>query len=123
MSERVLLSAMGVLEAATGLALLVIPTVLVELLLGATLGTAAGMTVSRIAGAALLALGIACWFTREGGSRGLLAAMAFYNATVVVVLLAGWIGPGLSGVAFWPAILVHTVMAVWCIVYLSPRST
>ncbi|MBB5535020.1 hypothetical protein [Rhizobium giardinii] len=120
MSERALLSAMGALEAATGLALLIIPTVLVGLLLGTAPDTAAGMTVSRVAGAALLALGIACWFTREDRSRGLLAAMVIYNAAVVVVLFAGWIGSGLSGVAFWPAILVHAALAFWCIVYLSP---
>jgi len=48
---------MGALEAATGLVLLAVPSVLVELLLGAAPGILAGVTVSRVAGAALLALG------------------------------------------------------------------
>ena len=41
------------------------PSVLVELLLGAAPGTAAGVTVSRVAGVALLALGVACWLARQ----------------------------------------------------------
>jgi hypothetical protein len=59
-SNRTLLSVMGALEAATGLVLLAGPSVLVELLLGAAPGTPAGVTVSRVAGVALLALGVAC---------------------------------------------------------------
>ncbi|CAN7354209.1 hypothetical protein LJR231_002042 [Phyllobacterium sp. LjRoot231] len=63
-NPKLLLSVMGALEAATGLVLLVTPSVLVELLLGAAPGTPAGVTVSRVAGVALLALGVACWLAR-----------------------------------------------------------
>ena len=74
-----LLSMMGAAEAATGLVLAVAPSFLVELLLGAAPGTAAGTTVSRVAGAAILALGVACWLARQDAASraasGLIAAM------------------------------------------------
>jgi hypothetical protein len=117
-----LLSVMGAAEATTGLVLVVAPSVLVELLLGIAPGTAAGTTVSRVAGAAILALGVACWLAREdaGGraARGLVAAMLLYNAAVVAILILAWASQGLSGVALWPVVLIHTALAVWCVVVL-----
>jgi len=57
LKPKPLLSMMGAAEAATGLVLAVSPAFLVELLLGAAPGTAAGTTVSRVAGVAILAIG------------------------------------------------------------------
>jgi hypothetical protein len=78
-NQKSLLSVTGVLEAVTGLALLVMPSVVVELLLGAAPGTPVGITVSRVAGVALLTLGVACWLAREDlasrAAKGLVAAM------------------------------------------------
>ena len=70
---KLLLIIAAVLEAATGFALLVMPTVAVSMLLGVPLDTPAGLVVGRIAGAALVALAIACWQARNGerGSRRL----------------------------------------------------
>jgi hypothetical protein len=65
---KALLSLTGALEAATGLALLVAPSTLVTLLLGAPLDTPAAMTVGRVAGVALIALGVACWLARDDGA-------------------------------------------------------
>jgi hypothetical protein len=125
-SPKSLLSVTGALEAATGLMLLVVPSVLVELLLGATPGTPAGVTVSRVAGVALLALGIACWLAREDAvgraTKGLLAAMLLYNVAVVAILVLAWTSLGLFGIAFWPTILAHTALAAWCVACLSTRT-
>jgi hypothetical protein len=82
-NAKPLLSMMGAGEAAIGLVLAVAPSLLVKLLLGAAPGTAAGVTVSRAAGVAILALGVACWLAREDGAgraaKGLIAAMLLYN--------------------------------------------
>jgi hypothetical protein len=121
-----LLSVTGALEAATGLALLAAPSVLVGLLLGAAPGTPAGVTVGRVAGAALLALGVACWLAREDAAgraaKGLVAAMLLYNAAVAAVLVLAWTSLGLFGIAFWPAVLAHTGLAAWCVACLSART-
>jgi hypothetical protein len=122
---KALFSLTGVLEAATGLGLLVAPSAVVTLLLGAPLDTPASMTVSRVAGVALLALGVACWFARDDtagrAANGLLAAMLLYNIAVVAVLLLAWGSLGLLGIAFWPVVLAHGGLAAWCIKCLSTR--
>jgi hypothetical protein len=122
-NRKSLLSVTGVLEAATGLALLVMPSVVVELLLGSSPGTPSGVTVSRVAGVALLALGVACWLAREDAAsrtaKGLVAAMLLYNVAVVAVLVLAWTSLGPVGIGFWPVVLAHAGLAAWCIAGLS----
>ena len=55
-----LLKLTALIEAATGLGLIAAPSVVVRLLLGSPLGTSAAVMLGRVAGAALLALGVAC---------------------------------------------------------------
>jgi hypothetical protein len=124
-NPKQLLSVTGAAETATGLVLAVASSLLVELLLGAVPGTAAGITVSRVAGVAILALGVACWLARQDAAgraaRGLIAAMLLYNAAVAAILVLVWTNQGLSGVALWPVVLAHAVLAVWCVAALSAR--
>ena len=124
-NPKQLLSVTGAAETATGLVLAVASSLLVELLLGAVPGTAAGITVSRVAGVAILALGVACWLARQDAAgraaRGLIAAMLVYNAAVAAILVLVWTNQGLSGVALWPVVLAHAVLVVWCAVSLSAR--
>jgi hypothetical protein len=125
-NPKSLLSATGALEAATGLVLLVAPSILVELLLGSPPGTPAGVTVSRVAGVAMLALGVACWLAREDAAgraaKGLVAAMLLYNVAVAAILVFAWTSQGLFGIAFWPVVLAHTALAAWCVACLSTRT-
>ena len=112
------------LETITGIALMVSPAPPVSLLIGAALDTSGGLVVARIAGAALLALGLACWLARDDGrsdaARGLVAAMLLYNAAAVAVLLYAGLGLKLSAIGLWPAVLLHLALAVWCIGRLRP---
>jgi hypothetical protein len=64
-------------EAATGLALLIVPSLVGQLLLGETL-TGVAIPVARVAGVALIGLGIACW---PGPP---LIGMLTYSATVTL---------------------------------------
>jgi hypothetical protein len=114
-----LLVTTAVLEAATGVALLAVPAVVVSLLLGASLDTPGGFVIARVTGAATLSLGLACWFARHDGQsrafRGVIAAMLAYNIVVVAVLTHAGLGMGLAGVGLWPAAGVHTALAIWCV--------
>ena len=122
-----LLKLTALIEAATGFGLIVIPSVVVRLLLGSPLDTPAAVTLGRVAGAALLALGVACWLARDDTqsrtARGLVAAMLMYNIAATAVLAFAGIGLQLHGVVLWHAVVLHAVMAIWCIVCLrrSPK--
>ena len=110
------------IELGAGLALLCSPSATVVLLVGSGLDTSAAMTLGRVAGGALLALGVACWLARDDRqsrtARGLVVAMLMYNIVATAVLAFAGIGLGLHGVALWPAVVLHAVMAIWCIVCL-----
>ncbi len=117
-----LLKLTAIIEAATGLGLIAVPSVVVRLLLGSPLDTSAAVMLGRVAGAALLALGVACWLARDDtqsrAAKGLVVAMLIYNLVATAVLAFAGIGLRLHGVALWPAVVLHAVMAIWCIVCL-----
>jgi hypothetical protein len=112
-----LLALTAVIEAATGLALLAVPAFVVKLLLGEDI-SGAGIPLGRVAGVALLALGITCWLaggdTQSRAARGLLKAMLIYNLGVAIVLAVAGIQSHFVGIALWPAVILHAVMSVWC---------
>ena len=119
---KLLLILAAVIEAVAGLALLLIPTVAVSALLGAPLDTATGLTAARIAGAALVALAIACWQARNG-ERGspatsVIQAMAFYNFAAAMVLVHAGIRLELRSALIWPAIVLHLCLGAWCVLQL-----
>lgn len=124
LSKKPLLIATAVIEVGAGLALLVSPAAVAWLLLGTALETPAGLTVGRVAGAALLSLGVACWVARQDRGRprtGMVAAMLLYNTAAVAVLAVAGIGSELVGVALWPAVGLHAAMAVWCLACLRNK--
>src|SRR5438046_24520 len=84
-----LLKLTAIIEAATGLALIAVPAIVVRLLLGAEI-SGASIPLGRVAGVALLALGVACWLARDDtqsrAARGLVVAMLMYNIPATAVL-------------------------------------
>ena len=116
---KTLLMATALIETPIGVMLLVSPALVVSLLLGASLDAPAALAVARMAGAALLSLGGACWVARNDGPnpavRGLIAAMALYNSVAVAVLASAGAGARLVGVLTWPAVVLHAALAVCCI--------
>jgi len=95
----------AVAEATTGLALLVVPALVGRLLLGAEL-TGVSIPVARVAGIALIALGIACL-------PGLvLLGMLTYSALVTAYLAYVGIHGEWAGPLLWPAVVVHAVLTL-----------
>ncbi len=105
---KALLAVTAVIELGAGLALLACPSLAVELLLGSPLDAPAAVALGRVAGAALLALGVACWLARgdepSRAAKGLVGAMVLYNLGVVVVLCSARIQWQAVGIALWPAV-------------------
>src|SRR5260370_17557480 len=92
-------------EAATGLALLIVPSLVGQLLLGEQLAGVA-IPAARVAGIALIALGIACW---PGPP---LVGMVTYSAFVTVYLAYLGFAGGLTAVLLWPAAVLPLVLTV-----------
>src|SRR4051812_18802110 len=119
---KYLLIITAAIEAATGLALITAPAIVATLLLGNWTAAAPAQIVARIAGAALLALGLGCWFGRTSTSgaeaRGLIAAMLLYNAATVAILGYAGFMPGPSSFVLWAAVAVHMALAMWCLLCL-----
>jgi hypothetical protein len=94
----------AVAEAATGLALLIVPSLVGLLLLGEEFAGVA-IPVGRVAGIALIALGIACW---PGPP---LISMLIYSALVTLYLAYLGFAGGFAGVFLWPAVALHAVLS------------
>jgi len=101
------------IEAGTGLILIIQPSALVWLLLGADLSQA-GQALGRIAGFALLSLGWACWPKREAASGTTAAPLALliYNLLVTIYLAALGVGGELVGMLLWPAVGIHAALSI-----------
>jgi hypothetical protein len=123
--RRTLLIVTALAETGAGLALLSSPAFAAGLLLGESLDAPAAVVVGRIAGAALLSAGAACWLARDDGpsraGRGLVAAMLLYNGTAAAVLANAASGVRPVGVLMWPVVAFHAGLAVWCVASLRSR--
>lgn len=123
MSTKALLIVTALIEMGTGVALLVVPSLTAELLLGEGLSAPPALVVARVAGVALISVGVACWLGRHAerhAQSGLVAGLLIYNLGVPIVLIHGWIASALEGLGLWPASALHTGLAVWCALCLRP---
>ena len=96
-----ILAAVG--EAATGVALLIVPSLVGRLLFGEEL-TGIAIPVARVTGIALIGLGVACW---PGPP---LVGMLTYSAAVTLYLAYVGFAGGLTGILLWPAVVLHVIL-------------
>jgi len=101
MRRVLVLAAVG--EAVTGAALLLVPSLVGQLLLGAEL-TGIAVPVARVAGIALIGLGVACW---PGPPR---AGLLTYSAAVTLYLAYLGVAGGVGGILLWPAVVLHLIL-------------
>ena len=122
MSVTALLRVTAVFEAATAAALLILPALTLALLFGPGPDTALSLMLARLFGAPLLSLGVMCWTASNGpGGQAALsqvAAMLVYNVIVAALLIYSATIVGLAGLALWPAVIAHGLLAGWCLVEL-----
>jgi hypothetical protein len=107
-----LLPLAAAIEAVTGVALIIVPRAVANLLLGAELA-GAGIAVARVTGIALLSLGLLCWMSRQDANNAtVLTAMLAYNLLVTAYLVYLGFDGDLVGKLLWPAVGIHAVLTL-----------
>ena len=112
-------------EMATGLSLLAVPAIPLRLLIGVEQASPEAIFVARVAGAALLAIGVGCWLGRSDqlgpAQRGLIAGILVYSAVVAGLLVYAGLFLNVVDIALWPAVAVHAVLLAWCVFSLRSK--
>ncbi|MBI2809565.1 MAG: hypothetical protein HYX67_01860 [Candidatus Melainabacteria bacterium] len=120
-----LLIATAAIEVGAGVALIFFPAETTALLLAPVDQTVATAGLQRIAGAALLTIGVANWFAhydeKSLAAKGIVGAMVIYNVGTVVVLSSASLQIRPVGLALWPAAILHVLMSFWCITSLLEK--
>ena len=98
-------------EVGTAVALLIAPATVERWLLGTGF---TDVVVGRAFGIALLALGLACWPTRERSTAQAFRAMLVYNVLATLYLLFLGVGGESVGPLLWPAAGAHALLTIWC---------
>ena len=124
MNTRLLFRASAIAELLTGLALLVAPTLVVDLLLGEGVSPIGG-AVARVLGIGLLSVGVAGWESREQDIRlAPRAGLCIYNVGTAALLVMLGTASGMIGPLLWPAATLHALIGatmLWVILAASRR--
>jgi hypothetical protein len=113
-------------ETLAGLAFALFPSVLFVIVFGVPLD-GPGAYAFRMFGAAIFAMGLACWLacndSASPAARALVVAMLFYDVAFVIILLVARFGEGLSGIALLPVVLLHSTLGIWSLFCLRKGPT
>ena len=101
-----LLTVTAVAEAATGVALIVLPSLVGWLLLGTEL-TGVSIPIARVTGIALIGLGISCW----PGCTPLCGMLTYSTLVTMYLAYVGVVG-GFTGILLWPAVALHAILTL-----------
>ena len=104
MKKMLALAAIG--EAATGLGLVMIPSIVCRLLFGTEL-SGVSIPMARVTGISLVGLGVACWpsWTPRCG-------ILTYSALVTLYLAYVGIRGESVGPLLWPAVVLHALLTL-----------
>jgi len=111
---RIVLVFAAVAEIVTGLALLIVPSLVGQLLLNEELADIT-IPVARVTGLALIGLGLACW----PGPPVL--GMLVYSTLVMLYLAYIGFVDDFVGVFLWPAVLLHAGLSIFLAAYGWPQ--
>ena len=103
--EKRVLTLAAVVEIATGLALVLAPSLVGQVLLGEELAGVA-ITVARVAGIALIAFGIVCL-----PGTPMLGMLTYSTAVALYLAYLGVNGTS-TGVLLWPAVALHLIITI-----------
>ena len=111
MTARTLVKVSAAIEAATGVALIVNPGLVVEILLGVGV-SGAGIAVGRVGGFGLLSLGLVCWPNGDDVNVRASWVLFLYNLLACLYLCYLRVGGGFTGYVLWLAVGLHAVLTL-----------
>src|SRR5262249_41382516 len=103
----------ALIEVATGVMLVIDPAIVVNLLFGSD-ASGGALLIGRVCGIGLLALGIACWPSRQrtGTIAPAFNAMLTYNVLVALYLIYLGSVVHIQALLLWPAAALHTIIGL-----------
>jgi len=111
MTARRLAVIAAAVEVTAGFALIVNPTFVVRLLVGASLSRG-GIAVGRVGGFGLLSLGMACWPSGDLATTRSTTALFNYNLLSTLYIAYLSVVGGFFGYLLWPACALHGLLAL-----------
>jgi peptidoglycan/LPS O-acetylase OafA/YrhL len=121
MNTRLLFNVSAIAEIFTGLALLLAPQFVSEMLLGSGLDPT-GAAVARVLGIGLVSVGVAAWESQEQTLRlAPRAGLCIYNiGAAVLFTMFGTVGD-MNGMLLWPAAVLHAVIGAMMLLVVMKR--
>ena len=114
----------SVIEALTGIGLLLFPVPLISFLFGSPLTGSDGKIVAWIAGAAILSLSLLTWFLKaDSGISKAGKTLLIYNLLLSLVFLYGILKHILTGPGAWLALSFHIFQTIISIILLQKKQT
>ncbi len=95
----------AIVETLTGLSLIIAPVFVGQLLFGVAFSGVA-LTVARVTGIALIALGISCWPGKPN------MGMLIYSVLITLYLAYLGFAGGMTGILLWPVVILHLILSV-----------
>jgi hypothetical protein len=118
MKPQTLLVFTAVPEILTGIGLLLAPALLIRILLGAEINDPVVVTIARVGGSAIVAIGVTCWLARKDQQsislRALTSGLLVYNVAVFATLAYSAFSYKTTP-ALIAALIFHFTMAIICI--------
>lgn len=111
--KKIVLAIAAAAEAGTGLLLLVSPSLVVSLLFGIEIDGIA-IVMSRLAGVALIGLGVACWPGSAAFQQ--LYGMLTYSTLAMLYLIRIGVRGAPVGPLLWTGVAVHAVLIALLVV-------
>src|SRR5215831_10179877 len=111
---RIVLVFAAIAEIVTGLALLILPSLVGQILLNEELADIT-IPIARVTGLALIGLGLACW-----PGPPILGMLVYSTSVMLYLAHIGFVGD-FVGVFLWPAVLFHAALSILLAVFGWPR--
>jgi hypothetical protein len=117
--KKIFLSWTAVIEALTGIVLILSPSTIASVLFKTELRSPLERLLAMIGGTAICSVALIAWLVRSLDNPSIaLKMLVFYNIVVGGVLLYGIVALGFGGIVLWGVILFHLVMFILAIMTL-----